>query len=452
MEIKRNGNTVEFEIEIGHDELEKAMNDAYMRERKHFSLPGFRKGRVPRQLLEANYGSGLFFEDAINDVLPQRYSEIVEEENLKVVSEPNIDLKGDYEKGKPTVLTVEVDVLPEFDVEDYEGLEIDKVIPEVKDEMVDARIESERQKHGRMSIIEDRAVEEGDQVVIDFTGFVDDEEFEGGSAEDYELTIGSGAFIPGFEDQLIGKEIDEEVEVEVTFPQEYQAEELAGKDANFDVVIKEIRQIDLPEVDDDFVMDISDFDTVDEYRADIKENLENQMEDESKRAMRSQVIIMLADLVDIEIPDSLVERQIDTEINNFANQFASQGMDPSMFEGMFEDPEMRENFREQAEVNVKNSLVLERLAEQLEIEVSDDEFEEKLKEIADMYMGAGDSDMKDEFIKDSLENKPEPMMDDFIIEKTIDHVIEKAKINEISVEEAEEKAKREAEEAENTEE
>ena len=433
MDIKRTDNTIEFEIEVSAEELEQAMESVYQRDKKHFSLPGFRKGRVPRQLLESNYGSGIFFEDAINEVLPEKYDEIVKEENLKIAGRPSIDLKDEFVKGEGVTLVVTVDVMPEFDIDGYKGLEIEVEKPEVSDADLDMAIDTIREQHGRMSIIEDRPVEEEDVVVIDFTGFVDGEEFEGGSGSDFELTIGSGQFIPGFEDQLIGAESGEDVEVTVTFPEEYPAEDLAGKEAKFDVAVKEIREINLPELDDDFVMDISEFETVDEFKADLQEDIEKEVENKQKEEIKNKVIDQVVGLVDIEVPEDVIEHNIDQEINSLSYNLQSQGLPLDQYLAMVGTnlEQVREDFREIAEDKAKLSLILEKIAEKEDIEVTEEDMRKQLAIMAESFIPEDDEEEKERFIDRMMENEDQGMKDGMLNEVVIDFLVDNAKVKEV---------------------
>lgn len=452
-EIRKEENTVKFEIQVDSKTIEEAMDKVYKEERHNFQIPGFRKGRVPRRILEVNFGEDLFFEDGINELLPGLIQDFVEENELKLAGQPSVDLKEYYQKGEDLTVLVEVDVMPEFEVEGYKGLEVEKITYEVTDDLLDDRLDHERKQNARTTIIEDRPVEIDDVAVIDFTGFVDGEEFEGGQGEDFELTIGSDQFIKGFEDQLIGKNLGEDVEVNVVFPEDYHQEDLQGQEAVFDVTINEIRQIQYPDIDDDFIQDISEFDTVEEYKENAKKELEEQFENRSDAELRQRVLEMLPSLVEFDLPEAIVDQQIDNEMNSFIQQLSSQGIDVSQFlDGDMDS--MRESFRPQAEINLRTQLVLEQIASQEDIQATDEDIDEELDKMAKMYMPNDDQEEeRQDFIKSMKDSSVDFLKNSIVENKTIDMLVESANVTEKTEDQyQEELAQRQKEEEENQEE
>ena len=318
-------NMAKLTIEVSADELEKALQNAYKKQKNKISMPGFRKGKVPRQMVEKMYGADVFYEDAANALIPQAYSEAYDECDLQIVSQPEIDITQ-IEKGKPFIFTALVATRPEVTLGEYKGLEVDKVSTRVTQKEVDAKIQEEAGKNARTVAVEGRPVKDGDEVVLDFEGFVDGEAFEGGKGENYSLTIGSGTFIPGFEDQLIGVEAEKEVEVKVTFPEEYHAENLQGKDAVFKCTVHEIKEKELPEIDDEFAAEVSEFDTLDEYKADVKAKIKEEKAKEGKAKKEDQVIAKAIENATMEIPELMIKTQARQQMDNFAQNLMSQGL------------------------------------------------------------------------------------------------------------------------------
>ena len=312
-------------IEVSAEEFETALDKAYKKNKNKISLPGFRKGKAPRAMIEKMYGTGVFYEDAANDLIPGAYESAAKESELEIVAQPSIDVTQ-IEKGKPFIFTATVAVKPEVTLGDYKGIEVEKKNAEVTDEELQAEIDKVRESNSRMITVEDRAVQDGDITTIDFEGFVDGEPFEGGKGEDYPLTIGSHSFIDNFEEQLIGKNIGEETEVNVTFPEQYQAEELQGKPAVFKVTIKEIKVKELPELDDDFAQDVSEFDTVDEYKEDLKKKLLENKEAALKREKEEDVVGKIIENATMEIPDPMVDTQVRQMVQEFSQRIQSQGL------------------------------------------------------------------------------------------------------------------------------
>ena len=365
----------------------KALQAAYLKERKRISLPGFRKGKVPRQMIEKMYGPEVFYDDAANHMISEAYGKAYDECELEIVSQPKVEVTQ-LEKGKPFIFTAEVAVKPEVTLGEYKGLKVDKVSVEVTDEEVDAEIEKERERNARTVEVTDRAVQDKDEVTLDFEGFVDGEAFEGGKGEDYPLTIGSGAFIPGFEDQLIGAEIGKEMEVKVTFPEEYQAKELAGKEAVFKCTVKAIKAKELPELDDEFASDVSEEgETMDEYKAEVRGKIKERKEREAKEKKENQTVEQAVANAEIDLPEPMVDLQARQMADDFARRIMQQGMSLEQyfqFTGLSEE-KMMEELKPQAEKRIRTRLVLEAIVAAENIEVSDERLEEELKKMADAY-------------------------------------------------------------------
>ena len=373
-------------IEVSAEKLEEALQEAYNRQKNRISLPGFRKGKVPRNMVEKMYGPEIFYEDAANLLIQKEYGAAVKESGEDVVSQPEIDIVQ-LEKGKPFIFTAEVAVKPEVTLGKYMGVTVTKIDTTVTDEEVDAEVERQRENNARSITIEDRPVADGDTTVIDFEGFVDGEAFEGGKGENYPLVIGSHSFIDTFEDQLIGKNSGEEVEVNVTFPEEYQAEDLAGKPAVFKVKINEIKGKELPELDDDFAQDISEFDTLAEYKEDVKKKLQEQKEAAAKRDKEDEAIRKIIDKSKMELPEPMIEMQVQNIINDFATRISQQGLSMEQymqFTGATVDS-LKEQMKPQAVKRIESRLVLEKVAEVENIQISDEKLDEELAKMAEMY-------------------------------------------------------------------
>lgn len=350
-------------IEVPAEELEKAIEAAYQKQKSKISVPGFRKGKVPRKMIEKMYGAGIFFEDAANTLIQENYGPAVEESKVDVVSRPTIDVTQ-IEAGKPFIFTAEVAVRPEVTLGKYLGVQVTKIDTTVTDEEVEAALEKEREKNSRTVTVTDRPVANGDTAVIDFEGFVDGVAFEGGKGENHPLEIGSHSFIDTFEDQLIGHNTGDDVDVNVTFPEQYQAAELAGKPALFKVKIHEIKTKELPELNDEFAQDVSEFDTLDAYKEDLKKHLEVEKENDAKRTKEDEAIKKIIEKSSMDIPEAMIETQCENMINEFAQRIQQSGlsMDQYMqFSGMTLD-KLKEQVRPEAETRIKSSLVLEQIA------------------------------------------------------------------------------------------
>ncbi|MDO5725162.1 MAG: trigger factor [Tissierellia bacterium] len=425
--INKEGYNVEFEMELTPEEIKKAEDIVFKKTRHQFTIPGFRKGHAPRKLIENMYGKGLFFEDAVNELLPEAYRKAVEELDLDVIDQPTIEFKEDeeIEENKPVVLNVKVDVRPEFETIDYKSIEIEPVEKELTDEDIEQAIEREQKSLARMISVDDRPVEEGDTLNIDYKGTIDGEAFEGGTAEGQSLVIGSNTFIPGFEDQLIGKNLGDTVEVKTTFPEDYHAEELAGKEAVFETTINEISYEELPKVDDEFVKDISEFDTLEEYKADLTKKLQESKENYAKNEENQKIMEKVAELMTQDIPNGMIESAIDNQIDNFARQLQMQGMDLKQFTEMTgQDPQkFRDTFREGAINSLKVEIGMDTIAKAEKIEATDAEVDEKIKEMAEEFFPNDEAEQKK--FAEGLESK-EYFKEMIVREKTMDFMRELA--------------------------
>lgn len=415
-------NMAKLTVEVEPERLEKALNTAYNRQKKNISIPGFRKGKVPRVMVEKMYGVEIFYEDAANILLQEAYPEAYDECGLDIVSQPKIDVVQ-LEKGKPFIFTAEVAVKPEVTLGKYKGVTVTKIDTSVTDEEVDAEVERQRNNNARTVTVE-RAVENGDTAVIDFEGFVDGTAFEGGKGENYELQIGSHSFIDTFEDQLIGKTAGEDVEVNVTFPEEYQAAELAGKPAVFKVKIHEVKTKELPELDDEFAQDVSEFDTLAEYKEDVKKKLADRKEADARRAKEDEAIAKIIDKSKMEIPDAMIDNQVNNMMNEFANNMAQQGLTMEQylqFTGMTVE-KMKEQVRPDAEKRIQSSLVLEQIAKDENIEVTDEDVDAEIEKMAGMY-GMGVEQLKG-YVQDA---EKESMKRDIAIQKAVELIMDNVK-------------------------
>ncbi len=416
-------NMAKLTIEVSAEELEKALQSAYMKNRKKINIPGFRKGKAPRQMLEKMYGPEIFYDDAANALIPGAYADASAECELTLVSRPTIDIVQ-IEKGKPFIFTAEVAVKPEVTLGTYKGIEIEKIDMTVSEDDVNAAVDKERENNSRVIAVEDRAVQDGDMTVIDFEGFVDGTPFEGGKGTDYPLTIGSGAFIPGFEEQLVGAEIGKEVEVQVTFPEEYHAKDLAGKPAVFKCTVKEIKVKELPEADDDFAMDVSEFDTMEEYKADVRKKLEEKKAEEAKAQKEDAVIEKLIEGAQMEIPDAMVESRAEQMVDEFAQRVQMQGMSFEQYmqySGMSDVDSMIERMKPQAVKRIQSRLVLEAVAAAEQIEISEEEIEAEIQKMADAYKM--ELEKVKELLSDSERNN---IKEDLAVQKAIEVVTEAA--------------------------
>lgn len=383
---KLENNTAKLTIEVEASKFDKAIQKAYQKNKNKFNIPGFRKGKVPYAMVEKMYGAAVFYEDAANELISGAYAQAAEESGLEIVARPEINVTQ-IEKGKPFIFEAEVTTKPEVKLGKYKGIKVEKADVTVTDEEVTEELDKVKEQNARLVAADDKAVEDGDQTTIDFEGFVDGVAFEGGKGEDYPLTIGSHSFIDTFEEQLIGKKVGEEVEVNVTFPENYQAKELAGKPAMFKVTIKEIKVKEYPELDDDFAQDVSEFDTLDEYKEDIKKNLTEKKEKEAESEKESKVIEAIVNDAEMDIPEKMVEAQAEQMLEEFAQNIAMQGISFEQylqFTGATVD-QMKEQVKPQAQARVESSLVLEAVVKAENIEATEEEVEEEIKEMAGRY-------------------------------------------------------------------
>ena len=415
-------NMAKLTIEVSADDLEKALQSAYKKQKNRISLPGFRKGKVPRQMIEKMYGAEIFYDDAANELIPKAYADAYDECGLDIVSQPEIDVVQ-IEKGKPFIFTAEVAVKPEVTLGEYKGLEVDKVSTRVTQKEVDAKIQEEAEKNARTITVEDRPVQDGDDVILDFEGFVDGEAFEGGKGENYPLTIGSGAFIPGFEEQLVGAEAEKEVEVNVTFPEDYHAENLKGKAAVFKCTVHEIKAKELPEIDDEFAAEVSEFDTLEEHKADVKAKIKEQKAAEGKAKKEDQVVEKAIANATMEIPEAMITTQARQMADDFAQRIQSQGLTMEQyfqFTGMTAE-KMMEEIRPQALKRIQTRLVLEAVAKAENIEISDERLDEELAKMAEAYK------MEVDKLKEFMgENEKKQMKDDMAVQEAVTFLAENA--------------------------
>lgn len=450
MEIKKKeNNTVFFDIVLKREDINKAETEVYKKNKKHFQLSGFRKGHVPRQMIENMYGKDVFFEDAINELLPAEYEKAISELDLKVVDQPNIDIDEESIDKDDLIVNVSVDVKPEVEIKDYEGIEIEDPTMEVTDELIDSEVENERAMNARIINVDDRAVEEGDTVNIDFKGSLDGEYFDGGTAESQDLKVGSNTFIPGFEEQLIGHEIGEEFDINVKFPEDYHQKDLAEKDAKFEIKINSISYEELPELDDEFVKDISEFDTLDEFKEDLRKKKEEEFKVNSKMEKERRAIDKIGEMVDTDIPEGMINAQIDDMIRNYDQTLRAQGIsfeDYIKMVGQSLD-EFKETMKPEAEKTVKNDLALEALVKSENVEVSDEEVEEEVNKVVEEYF-KDDKDHMEKMREYMLNQNKEVVREDLKKRKAIDKLVEKVKFvepEETTEEEIKEEVKKDKE-------
>lgn len=415
-------NMAKLTIEASAQDFENAIQKAYQKNKTKVNVQGFRKGKAPLAIIEKMYGASVFYEDAANELIPDAYEKAAIESGLDIVSRPDIDVVQ-IEKGKSFIFTAEVALKPEITLGKYKGIEVEKKAITVTDEEILEKINKEREQNSRTITVDDRAVQDGDITTIDFEGFVDGTPFEGGKGEDYSLTIGSHSFIDNFEDQLIGKAIGEEIEVNVTFPEEYQATELAGKPALFKVTVKEIKVKELPEIDDDFAQDVSEFDTLDEYKENIKATIKESKEKESKTVKENDVVDKIIENSIMDIPEQMVNSQVSQMAEEFAQRMQYQGLSLEQyfqFTGM-DAKKFMENLRPQAMKRIQSRLVLEAVAKAENIEVSEEELDKELKGMAEKYQ------METEKLNELISQKEkEQIKEDIAVQKAVDFVIENA--------------------------
>lgn len=416
-------NMAKLTITVSAEEVEKALQAAYLKQRSKISLPGFRKGKVPRQMIEKMYGPEVFYDEAANHMISEAYGKAYDECEIEIASQPTIDVVQ-LEKGKDFIFTAEVAVKPEVKLGEYKGLKVDKVSTRVMQKEVDEEIEKERERNARTVEVTDRAVQDKDIVTLDFEGFVDGVAFEGGKGENYPLTIGSGAFIPGFEEQLIGAEIDKETEVKVTFPEEYQAKELAGKEAVFKCTVHEIKAKELPELDDEFASEVSEeAETLEDYKAEVKAKIKERKENEGKEKKENQAVEQAVANAEIDLPAPMVDLQAKQMADDFARRIMQQGMSVEQyfqFTGLNEE-KMMEELKPQAEKRIRTRLVLEAIVAAENIEVSDERLDEELQKMADSYQ------MEVEKLKEFMgENEKKQMKEDIAVQDAVTLITEAA--------------------------
>lgn len=413
-------NMAKLTIEVSEDKVEQALQEAYLKQRGMIRVPGFRKGKVPRNMIEKMYGPEIFFEDAANQLIRDHYGEAADESGIEIVSRPLIDIVQ-IKKGEPFIFTAEVAVKPEVILGEYKGVSVAKADAGVTDEEIDEAIEKERNNNARTITVEDRAIEEGDTAVIDYEGFVDGVAFEGGKAENQPLEIGSHSFIDTFEEQLIGKNAGEEAEIHVTFPEEYHAEDLAGKPATFQVKIHEIKTKELPELDDEFAQDISEFDTLEEYREDVRKRLSEEKEAAAKRAKEDEAIRKIAESASIEIPEAMIDTQVEMMIDEFAQRISQQGLSFEQymqFSGMTME-KMKDQVRPDAVSRIKSSLALEKIAEVENIEATDEDIDAEAEKMAAAY-----GMEKDKILEAMGDSERKSMKKDLAIQKAVEFVMD----------------------------
>ncbi|MBQ8151281.1 MAG: trigger factor [Firmicutes bacterium] len=424
--ISKENNLAKFAIEIEAEEFETAVNNVYRQQRKNIAIDGFRKGKAPRSIIEKRYGEGVFYEDAINNLFQINYPAAINELDLNVIDNPTIDF-SEIKKGEPFVITVEVPCYPEIEVKDYKGVEISKINLEVSDDDVENAIKSLARRNSRMVTVEDRPAQDGDMVLIDYEGWANGEQFEGGTAERYPLKLGSGTFIPGFEEQLIGVSTGEEKDVVVTFPEDYHEDSLAGAEATFKCKLHEIKYEEVPEIDDEFVKDISEFDTLDELKADERAKLEKQNAQTAEQTMKNSALEKVYEANDIDVPEVMINTEIDNMISEFDQQLRAQGMDmESYFKYLGQDAdEFRESMKEDAEKRVRTRMIVRAIADQEDFQATEEEVDAELESMAQQY------ELEASSLKEMLgEENIRMITGDIRIKKAIDFIYDNAVVKE----------------------
>lgn len=419
-------NTATLEIEIDAEQFEIGVQKAYKKNASKFNIPGFRKGKAPRIIIERHYGEGIFYEDAINMLCPDAYDEAIEQHALHPVDKPQIDIVQ-IEKGKSFIFKAVVVVKPEVKLGEYKGIEIEKKEYPVSDEDVEKELSRMQDASARMITAEGSPAKEGDMLIIDYKGFVGDEQFEGGTAENQSLILGSGRFIPGFEEQLVGANTGDDVEVKVKFPEEYHSEDLAGKDAVFQVKVREIKEKELPALDDEFAKDVSEFDTLEDLKKDIRDKLEERAEAKARNEMENEVIKKATGLAEIEVPEVMIEKQADSMIRDFELQLMYQGLKLEDYlnhtQGSMDD--LRNNLKQDAEERVRTQLALEKISEVEGIAETQEELNEEMEKMAKQYRQEDPEKFREALGEDELNY----LKNSIIVRKTIDYLIENAKIS-----------------------
>ena len=416
-------NMAKLTIEASAEDFEKAIQKVYLKARGRINIPGFRKGKAPRKLIEKMYGTGVFYEDAANDLIPTAYAEALKDCDLEIVSRPEINVTQ-IESGKPFIFTAEVAVKPEVTLGEYKGVEVEKSDVEVTDEDINKEVDKERENNSRTIDVDDRAVESGDIIKLDFDGSVDGVPFAGGKAENYTLTIGSGSFIPGFEDQLIGTKIGEDKDVTVTFPEDYHEKSLAGKEAVFKCKVNAITVKELPDADDEFASEVSEFETLAEYKEDIKKKLTEKKEKEARAKKEAQAVEKAVENATMEIPDAMIDTQVQSMMEDFARRMQSQGLSLEQyfqFTGM-DAKKMHDQMKPEALKRIQNSLVLEAVAKAENIEISDEKVDEEIAKMAEAYK------MEVEKLKDLIgESEKDQMKKELAVQAAADLIADAAK-------------------------
>ncbi|MBO4818580.1 MAG: trigger factor [Firmicutes bacterium] len=430
----REGNSAKFTIEFTAEEFEAALQKAYLQDRGKISVDGFRKGKAPRSIIERKYGESIFFETAINNMVEEAYPKAVDELKLDTVDRPSLSFGDEkLEKGKGFTVTFDVTVSPEVELKKYKGLEVEFKPLVIGDDDVDIEVDNLRSRNARLVSV-DREAQLGDTVVLDYAGFVGDDQFEGGTAEKFSLKLGSGMFIPGFEDQLVGIKAGEDRDVTVTFPEDYQAEQLAGKEAVFKCKVHEVQYEEFPELDDEFAKDVSEFDTLDELRKDIKEKLQKQTDEKNDYDGKNKAVLALCDANDIDIPEVMIQDELDQMKNDYLQRLVNQGVSADAVKKYLEsaDQTLNDNFRPDAVARVKSSLLIKAIAAKENIEATAEELDEEYQKYALMY------NMELEKVKKALEFNEEYLKEDIVYRKTVNFVFDNAKI--VEPKESEEKA------------
>lgn len=417
-----NVNEVKLELTIEAQKFDEAIQKVYFKSAKYFNIPGFRKGKAPINIVEKYYGKEIFYEDAFNEVVPEELQEALKENNIEAVSRPDIDVKQ-IEKGKDLIFTAILQTKPEVQLGKYKGIEIKKIEYNVSDEDINHELGHMQEHNSRLISIEDRPVQKGDIAVIDFEGFVDGKAFEGGKAENHELEIGSNTFIPGFEDQIIGMKIDEEKDINVKFPEEYFSKDLAGKDATFKVKVHEIKKKELPELNDEFAKDSSEFDTLEELKNSIREKIQKQNDERQKYETEDAVIKAVCENIKLEIPSGMIEAETEDMLKNIENRLSYQGLKLEQYLKMMGKTaeEMKKEYEPQAIEAIKSRLMLEAVIKEEKIEASENEIDEKVKEMAKNYGKSEEEFLKNENVRNYIKNGIES-------EKALEFLVKNAKI------------------------
>ena len=421
VENTENKNEVKLSFTIEAEKFDEAMKKVYAKTAKYFTIPGFRKGKAPMNIVEQHYGSEIFYEDTFNELVPDIYDEAIKENKIEAVSRPNIDITQ-IGKGKELIFTAVVQIKPEIKLGKYKGIELKKIEYTVSDKDVEHELGHMAEHNARLVTIEDRPVEKGDIAVIDFEGFLDGKPFEGGKAEKHELEIGSNTFIPGFEDQVIGMKIDEEKDLNVTFPEDYFSKDLAGKPVVFKVKVHEIKKKELPKMDDEFAKDVSEFDTLEELKNSIKEKLQKENDEKAKYETEDAAIKAVCNEVEVEIPSGMIETEIDNMVKDVEQRLQYQGLTLEQYYKLSGKPEtvMRDEMKETAEKNVKSRLVIEAIIKAEDIKPEDKEVEEKLKEMAKNYGKTEEEMLQNTYLKEYI-------TDNMKVEKAINFIVDNAK-------------------------